>query len=321
MQAIVHRRYGGPGVLEVADLAPPDLDADGVLVRVRASSLNAGDWHAMWGRPYVMRAGSGLRRPKAGRLGVDLAGVVEAVGANVSRLQPGDEVYGMVPNGAFAEQIAGGVWIVPKPRALTFEDAASVPAAGCTALQAVRDHGRVEAGQRVLVHGAGGGVGTFAVQIAKAFGAEVTAATTAAKVELVRSLGAEDVVDHARDDVIGGHHRFDVIVDVGARRSIGDLRRGLAPDGLLVLVGAGRGPTGPLGRFAATALRSRIARQRVVAFVAGGAFEENLQVMTDLVEAGRVRPVVDRIFSLAEAGDAMRYFASGPAGKVVLRIP
>lgn len=322
MKAIVFSRYGRPESIRLADVATPSPSPSQVLVRVHASSLNAGDWHALRGRPYLMRAATGLRRPKSGRLGVDVAGVVEAVGPDVRDLQAGSRVYGMVPNGAFAEYVVGGSWFVPMPSSLTFEQAAAVPAAGCTALQAVRDRGKVQAGERVLVYGAGGGVGTYTVQVAKCFGAHVTALTSTDKLEGVRSVGADEMIDYRTADPDRLDHRFDVVIDLGGSRTLGTLRRLLAPNGRLVLVAAGRGLSGPIGRIAAGTARSAILRQDVLAFVASPPFSENLEALSGLIERGTVRPIIDRTYDLARTADAIARLGTGAAlGKIVIAVP
>ena len=229
MKAICYHKYGSPEVLGIEEIDKPVIDADGVLVRVVAAAVNPLDWHFMRGKPYLMRLMFGLRKPKSGRPGVDVAGRVEAVGANVTAFRAGDEVFGG-RNGALAEYVTGGEKdFVPKPAALTFEQAAAIPIAGCTALQALRDHGRLEAGQKVLINGAAGGVGTFAVQIARALGAEVTGVCGTANVEMVRSLGAQHVVDYTAEDFTRAGLRYDLIVDNVGSRSLRDLRRAMAP--------------------------------------------------------------------------------------------
>jgi NADPH:quinone reductase-like Zn-dependent oxidoreductase len=319
MRAIIQTAYGSPiEVLRLAEVERPPVPADGVLVRVHAASVNAGDWRAIRASPFLIRLGGGFRRPRDPGVGVDAAGVVEAVGAEVTHLKAGDAAYGMRA-GAFAEYVAGP-WFAPMPANLSFEQAAAVPAAGCTALQAVRDHGRVEAGQRVLVHGAGGGVGTFVVQLARAFGAEVAAVTSTANVELLASIGVTEVIDYQREDVARAGRRFDLVIDIGANRSVSALRRVLKPDGRLVLVGAGKGPGGPITRLAGAWVRARLG-QPVDAFIARKAFVENLQALKGLIEAGKVMPVIDRTYPLAETPQAIRYVESERArGKVVITI-
>lgn len=318
MKAIVQTGYGSPDILEVRVVEKPTLEPDRVLVHVRASSVNAGDWLLMLGRPLAARPMmGGFRRPNR-HPGSDFAGVVEEIGETVSDIRVGDEVYGL-RFGAFAEYVSART-VAPKPRNLGFEEAAAVPVAGCTALEAVRDRGAVKPGQRVLINGAGGGVGTFAVQIARAFGADVTAVTRTESVELVESLGAHRVIDRTRDDFSRRPERYDVVIDIGGSPSIAACRRALTSDGTLVLVGAGRGGLGPLGRVAASVVRARVLRQRLIFFIAS-APRENLLTLTQLIEAGRVRPVIDRIYALEDAATAIRHVGSGRArGKVIVTI-
>jgi NADPH:quinone reductase-like Zn-dependent oxidoreductase len=323
MKAVIQPRYGPLDVLELRDDAdPPPGGGDATVVRVRAASVNAGDWRAVQAKPFVVRLANGLRKPRRGGVGVDFAGEVVWAGAASARgLGPGDEIFGMTSSGALAEYATADWWAL-KPAALSFEEAAAVPVAGVTALQAVRDQGRLRPGQTVLVHGAGGGVGTFAVQLARAFGGEVTAASRPAQAELLRSLGAVDVLDHTREDVAAGTRRYDLIVDVGGGASISTLRRALAPRGTLVLVGAGKRLGGPVGRLAAGTVRSRLLRQRVKPFIAGRAgFEENLATLARMIRAGDVRPVIDTVYPLERTVDALAHLAEGRArGKVVVTV-
>lgn len=317
MRAILLERYGPPEDLRLADTEPPQPAPEQVLVRVRAASVNALDWHVIRADPFIVRIGGGFRGPEDPRIGSDAAGVVEAVGADVTSLQVGDEVYGTV-EGAFAE-LAVGRKLVRKPANLTFEQAAAVPIAASTALQMVRDQAKVQASQRVAVIGGGGGVGSFAVQLAKAFGAHVTATTNRDKVEFVRSLGADQVLDYTRDDLTR-HGPFDAVMDIGGRRSIRSLRRALAPDGKLVLVGAGHGFGGPLVRIAAAMVRSRVLKQRVIFSIASITFED-LNALRELIEAGTIRPVIDRVYPLAETGAAVaRVEREEACGKVVISV-
>jgi NADPH:quinone reductase-like Zn-dependent oxidoreductase len=280
---------------------------------VRAASVNPYDWHLLRGRPYLIRLSEGLRRPKRPGLGVDVAGVVEAVGKNVTQLAPGDEVFGGGA-GAFAEYVVGVERkLVPKPARLSFEEAAAIPIAGVTALQAVRDRGEVQPGQKVLINGASGGVGTFAVQIATWLGAEVTGVCSTRNVELVRLLGADRVVDYTRDDFTRGAERYDVIFDAIGNRSLSALRRALTASGTLVLAG---GDSLSL-LLRGLALR-RFVRHRLRPFVAN-VNADDLLVLKELVEAGEVRPIVDRTYPLAEAAAAIAYVETRRArGKVVL---
>ena len=319
MRAMIQDRYGPPGVLRLGEAEVPVPDDEQVLVRVVASSVNALDWHVMRGVPVLVRLTDGLRHPSPVR-GVDVAGVVEAVGRNVTWARPGDEVFG-ARNGAFAEYVAGRTF-APRPSNLSLEQAAAIPTAGFTALQAVRDHARVQGGQRVLVTGAGGGVGTFAVQVAKAHGAHVTAVTGPEHVAMVTALGADRVIDRTREDVTRGTDRFDAILDVAGRSSLSALGRLLTPDGVLVLVGAagdGRG-LGALVRPVAAVLRSRLGGRRMIPFIARPN-RDDLLVLKALAEAGELTPVIDRTVPLDRAGEAIGYLETGQArGKVVVRI-
>lgn len=321
MKAIRYHRYGSPDVLSLEEVDRPAVGDDGVMVRVAAASVNPLDWHFMRGKPYFMRAIFGLRRPKSSALGVDVAGRVEAVGAGVTRFRPGDEVFGGC-NGSLAEYVCGGEKsFVAKPAGLTFEQAAAIPVAGCTALQALRDHGRLQAGQRVLVNGAAGGVGTFAVQMAKAFGAEVTGVCRTENVGMVRSLGAEQVVDYTAADFTRGGRRYDLVVDAVGNRSLSDLRRATAVHGTIVLVGGGGGSLlGPMTGLLWARVVGRFASQRVVTFFAA-VNDADLAAIEELVEAGKVAPAVDRTYPLTQTADAIRHLEAGHArGKVVVTV-
>jgi NADPH:quinone reductase-like Zn-dependent oxidoreductase len=319
MKAIIHRRYGGPDALDVVEIEEPTVGADQVLVHVRASSVNAYDWHMLRGKPYIARVGEGFRRPKSVSMGVDASGVVEAVGDNVTDLQPGDEVYG-ARNGAFAEYVAGRSFAA-KPAGLGFEQAAAVPTAGCTALQAIRDKANVKPGQRVLVIGAGGGVGTFAVQIAKALGAEVTAVTSPTKADLAESIGADRAIDHGRTDLTLGGPQYDAIIDVASDRSLRELGRALGPRATLVLVGPGRGQLiGPVARVVTAAIRSRLGKQTFSPFLAK-VTKDDLLALSGMIDSGSIKPVIDRTYPLSEVADAVKYVEDGRArGKVVIAI-
>jgi NADPH:quinone reductase-like Zn-dependent oxidoreductase len=324
MKAIVRERYGSPDVLELRDIEKPLVDDDGVLVRVRAASVNAYDWHVVRGLPYVVRAMEGLRKPKTSGTGVDLAGQVEAVGKNVTQFKPGDEVFGE-RGGAFAEYVcAKETNFVPKPGNLTFEQAAAVPMAGFTALQGLRDKGHVQSGQRVLINGASGGVGTFAVQIAKAFGADVTGVCSTRNGDLVRSIGADQVIDYTKEDFTRSGQRYDVILDVASTRSLSACRRALARDGTLVMVGSAGGPDAqgrwvePFVGLLETMVVSRFVSQRLLPFLARRS-REDLIVLKELIEAGKIMPVIDRTYPLSETAAAIRYVEAGHArGKVVI---
>jgi NADPH:quinone reductase-like Zn-dependent oxidoreductase len=322
MKAIVHHKYGAPDVLDPRDVDEPALTDDGVLVRVRASSVNPAEWFAVTGRPYVARPAMGLLRPKDAVLGADFAGTVEAVGSAVTDLRPGDAVFGGSSSGAFAEYVCVRKAVVPKPANLTFEQAAVVPTAAVTALQGLRDKGRIRPGQKVLVNGASGGVGTFAVQLAKALGAEVTGVCSTSKLDLVRSLGADHVIDYTREDFTRSGQRYDLLLDVAGSRSWPECRRVLNHKATLVLVG---GPKtnrwlGPLGHIASVRLASLRASQKVVFFVAKFN-REDFVVLRELLEAGKVTPVIDRQHALSELPEALRYLGEGHArGKVVITV-
>jgi NADPH:quinone reductase-like Zn-dependent oxidoreductase len=318
MKAIVQESYGSPRILRVGDVDRPTPEDDAVLVRVRAASVNVLDWRRVRGSPFLIRLDEGLRRPKRPVLGVDTGGVVEEVGKDVHHLGPGDEVFG-IGEGAFAEYTTGRTFVT-KPANLSFKQAAAVPVAGLTALQAVRDKGRIQAGHRVLVNGAGGGVGTFTVQIAKAFGAEVTAVTRTASIDLVRSLGADHVIDHSREDFTRNGNRYDLIVEIGRKLRFPECWSSLTTNGRLIFVGAGGGVGGPIGRFVAASLRSRVLKQPVTAFVSWESTDD-LLTLKDLIDAGKVTPVVERTYALSEAPEAVRSVESGGVrGKLVITV-
>ena len=324
MKAIVQDRYGGLDVLELRDIDRPVPKADEVLVRVHAAGLDRGVWHVMTGLPYLIRLvvpTLGLRRPKVPVRGMDLAGRVEAVGGHVTRFQPGDEVFGWTDNGAYAEYVAAPQdHFALKPTAVTFEQAAAVPISAFAALQGLRDEGEVKPGQKVLVIGAAGGVGSFAVQLAKAFGAEVTGVAGAAQAELVRSLGADHVIDYTREDVTDGSRRWDHILDTAGHRSLSRLRRALTPRGTLVIVGSeGRGRwMGGFDRNLRAVVLSRFVSQRL-RMLSSRPRPEDLQVLRELVEAGKVTSAVDRTYPLAQVPEAIRYLVEGHGrGKIVI---
>ena len=320
MQAIVMEEYGIEN-LELREVDPPTLDADRVLVRVHASSVNPVEWYGVYAPFFVRIAGGALRRPKETTVGADLAGRVEAVGADVTRFRPGDEVFG-VSGGSWAEYAAARESrLAPKPANASFEEAAGVPVAGLTALQAVRDHGRVQPGQKVMINGGAGGVGTFAIQIAKVFGAEVTAVCSTANVEQSRSLGADHVVDYTREDFTRLDERFDVMLDIAGTRSLPACRRVLTRDAIVVVIGAPMSTgLGPLKHIAGTRLRAIGHSQKVVTFVAKTT-DEHLAAIGELIEAGKVKTVIDRRYELAEAADALRYLGTRHArAKVVVSI-
>jgi NADPH:quinone reductase-like Zn-dependent oxidoreductase len=334
MRAIVQDRYGSSDELRLREVPEPTIEDDEVLVRVRATSVHADVWHAMRGLPYVMRLGAGLRRPKERIPGTDVAGIVEAVGGNVTRFRAGDEVLGqpLGPNlwrhgGTFAELASvDEARLEPKAAGLTFEQAAAVLTSGPIAVQGVRDEGRVQSGQRVLINGAGGAVGTIAVQLAKAYGAEVTTVDGPAKLEPLRSLGADHVVDHTREDFTRSGERYDVIVDIPGNHPWSELERALAPEGTYVLIGhdaygsEGRRWIGSLGRFGKLLLRAPF-DGRLHPFRGAKDPGDRLKLLLELIEAGKIRPVIDRTYPLADVPDAIRYLETGRAfGKIVITV-
>ena len=320
MKAIVHDTYGSPDVLELREFEKPDPTDDEVLVRVRAASVNPADWYGLTGRPYVARALMGLRKPKSNEVGADVAGTVEAVGRNVTQFRPGDEVFGR--SGTFAELVCLGEAVAPKPANLTFEEAASVPVAAITALQGLRDKGQLQPGQQVLINGASGGVGTFAVQIAKAFGAEVTGVCSTRNVDLVRSLGADHVIDYTTEEFTRSDRRYDLLLDVAGSRSWRACKRVLKPHATLVIVGAPKGSRlmGPLSHMVKVRLAAVRSSRKVVFFIAK--FNKpDMDVLRELMESGKMTPVVDRTYELGEIADAFRYLGEGHAqGKIVITV-
>jgi NADPH:quinone reductase-like Zn-dependent oxidoreductase len=322
MKAVVQDRYGDADVLAVREIDDPVPVEDEVLIRVRAAGVDPGAWHLMTGRPYLVRLGFGVRAPKVKVRGRDVAGTVEAVGRDVTGFRPGEDVYGTV-EGSFAElACASETRFAPKPANLTFVEAAAVPISGMTALVAVRDRGQVQPGQRVLVVGAGGGVGSFAVQLAAGLGAHVTGVSSSAKADLLRSIGANDVIDYTREDFTKGTRQYDVIIDTAGRRPLSELRRALVADGVLVIVGGeGGGPwLGGFQRQLGAPLRSIGRKQRLIGLMYRET-PELLAALTDLIEAGAVVPVIDRTYPLEQAADAIRYLERGHvAGKLVLTV-
>ena len=322
MQAVVQDRYGSAEVLVLRDIDRPGIGDDEVLVRVRAAGVNPGDWAIMCGLPYIARPAYGLRKPRNGVQGTDVAGQVEAVGTSVTRFRPGDEVFGWC-NGSFADYVAASEdALALKPANLTFEQAAAVPQAGFVALQALRDHGNVRAGQKVLVNGASGGIGTFAVQIAKSLGANVTGVCSTRNVDLVRSIGADQVVDYTREDFTKNGQRYDFILDNVGNHSLSDLRRALTPTGTLVpnggafenhwFAGGGRVISAlVLSRFVSHTLRPFLASPK----------HADLVVLKELIEAGKVTPIIDRAYPLSEARQAIDHVGTGHArGKVAITV-
>jgi NADPH:quinone reductase-like Zn-dependent oxidoreductase len=321
MKAIVHNRYGSPEVLryeEIEKSAPKD---DEVLIRVRAASVNPADRAFMRGEPYVVRFVVGLSKSKVKRAGIDVSGLVEATGRNVTRFRPGDEVFGSC-RGSFAEYVcAPESSLVTKPGNMTFEQAASVPVAGYTALQALRNKGHVRPGQKVLINGASGGVGTFAVQIAKSFGADVTGVCSTRNVEMVRSIGADHVIDYTQEDFTRGARRYEVIVDTAGNHSLAACRRVLSPTGIYVGVGGPwRGYIALLAQLITASVWSRFSNRKLRTLLARGSTED-LTILRDLMEAGKVTPVVDRRYDLREVPQAIHYLEQGHArGKIVITV-
>lgn len=318
MKAAVFQSYGSPEVLKITEVEKPAPADDEVLVRVRASSVNPAEWYAMTGLPLA-RIGGGFSKPKEKRLGVDYAGVVEAVGKNVTHFKVGDEVYGACSY-AFSEYVCVKNHIYPKPANITFEQAGSVGTAAMTALQGLRDHGGLQAGQKVLINGASGGVGTFAVQIAKALGAEVTAVCSAGNVELIRSLGADVVIDYAKDDLTRNGQRYDLFLHIAGHQSWREYRRVLNPDAKFILVGAPKGNRflGPVGFMLKLKLGSLGASQKMIFFIAEFKREDFL-LLSEMMQHGQVKPVVERAYPLGQISNAMRHLGMGHAkGKIVV---
>lgn len=326
MKAIVQDSYGSPDVLKLREINKPTVGHHEALVRVHAAGVDRGVWHLMTGLPYLTRLAFGLRAPKNPVPGMDVAGVVEAVGGSVTRFQPGDEVFG-IGKGTFAEYArAPEHKLAHKPASLTFEQSAVLAISGLTALQGLRDQGKVQEGQEVLITGASGGVGIFAVQIARAFGAHVTGVCSTAKVDMVRSIGADRVIDYTREDfadMVDGERRYDLILDIGGNSSLARLRRALTPKGTLVIVG---GETGGrwLGGFDRQILRapllSLFVSQKLGAVVSSENHEDMI-VLKELVESGKVAPVIDRTYPLSEVHEAIRYLEEGHAkGKVAITL-
>ena len=326
MKAIVYDGYGPPERLELREIEKPRVDDDGVLVRVRAASVNPVDWHLMRGEPALIKVMNGFRAPKGQIPGIDVAGEVEAVGANVERLSAGDSVFGRC-NGTLAEYVCGSEErLAPKPAELSWEHAAAIPVAGSTALQAVRDHGQLQAGQTVLVNGAAGGVGTFAVQIANALGGHVTGVCSTRNLELVRGIGADDVVDYTAEDFTRAGRRYDVVLSICGNQSLGELRRVVKPDGTLVLVGSGTGRQeksegyvlGPLATMIRGRFVSTFTRQRIRMFLTKSRVED-LVFLGELSVAGKLTPVIERTYPLADAAEAIRHLETGHArGKIIV---
>ena len=321
MKAIVYRRYGSPDILRLEDVDKPVPKDGDVLVRVHAASINPLDWHLLRGKPYIVRPTSGWRKPKRNIPGVDVAGVVEAVGRDVTLVKPGDEVFGEKTR-ACAEYVCGPEKLfVHKPANVTLEQAAAIPVGGVTALQALREKGQIQPGQKVLINGASGGVGTFAVQLARHFGAEVTGVTSTPNLELVRSIGAHHVVDYTQDDfTLSGEH-YDLIIDNAGNRSLMAMRRALAPGGTVVIVGASKGNwIGPIARMLAGQQMSRFGNKTFKSMLTD-IERDDLLFLKDLVDAGTVTPVIDRRYPLSEVPEAIRYLETMRArGKVIITV-
>lgn len=324
MKAVVYHEYGAPDVLRVEDVEKCAPNDNQVLIKVRAAAANPLDWHYVRGIPFLVRMGNGVSKPADIRVGVDVAGVVEAVGKNVTQFKPGDEVFG-VAGGAFAEYArANPKRIALKPASLSFEQAAAVPVAAMTALQGLRDSGKIQAGQKVLINGASGGVGTFAVQIAKSYGAEVTGVCSTRNVELVRSLGADHVIDYTKEDFSQGEVRYDLILDNVGTQPLSSFRRVMTPEGTLVMIGGG-GPdagnwVGPMARPINALVMSPFVSQNMGMMLAN-TNNKDLTVMAELMEARKVTPVIDRTYPLSEVAEAIRYLETGRArGKVVITV-
>jgi NADPH:quinone reductase-like Zn-dependent oxidoreductase len=325
MKSVVYSKYGSAEVLEIAEIPIPTITDNQVLVKVQAVSINPADWHFMRGTPYLVRLQSGLLKPKIGKFGLDMAGVVESVGANITEFKVGDEVFGE-SMGALSEfAVFSQNSIARKPANLNFEEAAAVPMAGFTAIQALRDKAGVKAGDRVLIVGASGGVGTFAVQIAKAFGANVTGVCSTGNVEMVKSIGADRVIDYTKVDFFTGLDKYDVIVQTAGNYTLKQLRAALASDGTLVQAGDSSGVKAVFGMgfvfgILKTLVISKLTKQKMPPFLAKRS-KTDLTVLTGLIESGKLRPVIDRRYPLAQVAEAVTYLEAGHArGKVVIAL-
>jgi NADPH:quinone reductase-like Zn-dependent oxidoreductase len=323
MKAIVYRCYGSPEVLKLEEIAKPSVEDDRMIVKVHAASVNPLDWHYMRGEPYLVRAMAGLGKPDSIQMGVDFAGTVESVGKHVTRFKPGDEVFGG-RDGAFGEyvSVAETGSLAMKPTNMTFEQAAAVPIAAITALQALRDKGNLQSGQSVLINGASGGVGTFAVQIAKVYGAKVTGVCSTRNLALVRSIGADEVIDYTHEDFTQASQRYDLIIDTVGTHSLSDYRRVLKPDGALVIVGSLDKDRwlGPILGLVDAKLYSSFVSQKIV-FILAELNPKDLDTLRDWMQAGKLTPVIDRRYALSEVPEAIRYLEQGHArGKVIVTV-
>ncbi len=325
MRSVVYSKYGSAEVLEIAEIPIPTITENQVLVKVQAVSINPADWHFMRGTPYLVRLQSGLLKPKVGKFGLDMAGFVEEVGAKVSEFKVGDEVYGESMGALSDFAVFGKNSLALKPVSLNFEEAAAVPMAGFTAIQALRDKARVKAGQKVLIVGASGGVGSFAVQIAKAFGANVTGVCSSGNVEKVKSIGADRVIDYTKEDFFVGAEKYDVVIQTAGNYTLKQLRAPLASDGTLVLAGDSSGVKAVFGMgFVFGMLKalviSKFTKHNIPPFLAKRS-KADLDALTDLIEAGKLRPVIDRRYRMAQVAEAVTYLEAGHArGKVVITL-
>jgi len=325
MKSVTYKKYGSAEVLEISEVEVPAITENQVLVKVQAVSINPADWHFMRGTPYLIRLQSGVLKPKVGKFGLDMAGVVESVGANVSEFKVGDEVYGESAGALSDFAVFGRNSLALKPTNLSYEEAAAVPMAGFTAIQALRDKAGVKAGQRVLIVGASGGVGTFAVQIAKAFGANVTGVCSTGNVEMVKSIGADRVIDYTKEDFFSGVDKYDVIVQTAGNYTLKQLRAALETNGTLVQAGDSSGVKAVFGMgivfgMLKTLVISKISKQKMPAFLAKRS-KADLIALTDLIESGKVRPIIDRRYPMVEVAQAVTYLEAGHAkGKVVINM-
>ena len=320
MKAIVYTRYGSPDVLQLKDVEKPTPGDDEILVRVHTVAVNALDWHLMTGDPFLSRLVLGFPRPKASILGADIAGRVEAVGKNATQFRPGDEVFGGIGQGGFAEYVAvRESRLLLKPASISFEAAAALPVAAVTALQALRDNGHIQPGQKVLINGASGGVGTFAVQLAKSFGAEVTGVCSTRNLDMVRGIGADHVIDYTQEDFTRNGQHYNLIVDIAANHSVSEYQRALSPQGICVVAGFST----MFHMLRSTLLGSLAARtgsKKFVRFLAK-VYRQDLILLKELLEAGKILPVIDRRYSLSEVPEAMRYFGEEHArGKIIITV-